>query len=86
MGNRERRRVEEQKRESLMTMPAEAVPQVTRYMEVRRRRGQWTLERRPCQIRTNRRWNLVSPTICWLFPGYLTESNVAIVLAGAVDN
>lgn len=35
--------------------------------EVRRRKEARTHEWRPCQRRTNRHWNLVSPTICWLF-------------------
>ncbi len=62
-GNKETRRAEERRRESSMTMLAVVGPQVTRYMGARRRRGQWTLERKPCQIRTSRHWNLVSPTI-----------------------
>ena len=61
--NREMRTVGERRRESSRTMLAEVGSQVTQYKEVRRRRGQWTLERKACQIRTNRRWNLVSPTI-----------------------
>ena len=61
--NREMRTVGERRRESSRTMLAEVGSQVTQYKEVRRRRGQWTLERKVCQIRTNRRWNLVSPTI-----------------------
>ena len=63
VGNREMRRVGERRRESSRTMLAEVGSQVTQYKEVRRRRGQWRLERKVCQIRTNRRWNLVWPTI-----------------------
>ena len=34
-------------------------------MEVRRRKEARTHEWRACRRRTNRHWNLVSPTICW---------------------
>ncbi len=63
MGNREMRRVEERRRGSLTMMLAEVVPQATQYRGARRRRGRGTLEWRSCQIRTNRHWTLVSPTI-----------------------
>ena len=63
VGNREMRRAEERRREDSMTMLAEVDPQVTQYRGVQRRRGQWTLEKKACQTRTSRRWNLVSPTI-----------------------
>lgn len=40
--------------------------------KVRRRKEARTHEWKACRRRTNRHWNLVSPTICWWFAGFRT--------------